>query len=343
MYDNVFKDNWLYPTVEDGNLYPKSEYSIRLKLALAWRFNEYTENRIKQEHKTWTDTLLRSNFLESTYNLGKSCGNNIFVSLSGGADSQATCLALQQAGIPFTAAILVFEHDLNANDTDVAFEFCEKNNIDYITVNIDLMRFLTRDLKSYIEKYQCISPQITPQFWFYEKLINEHDATSIIGGGSSPYMRDNEWQFGSSRSQTAWYTFNQINKFNVIGNFRSYDFNIGIAFMLAHKNTITGEVDEYKRCMRNYRSKVQAMYNLGFNVIPQTRKSTGFEIIKEKFEHFEETFRHPYRQIVSEYSSILVVKPEIVEILSQYSNMTFSNTMVNTIVNSEVDNGKNLN
>jgi len=319
------ENEWLYPTLTDN-------------ISLIWRFSQDAENRIIQEHSSWTDKLLRSNLLESTYRLGKSLGDNIFVALSGGSDSQCACLAFQQAGIPFTAAILVFDNDFNKDDVDSAINFCKGYNIKYITHSIDIMRFLSKELPTFVDRYQCPSPQISTHLWFYEQLIKNYNSSSIVCGGNAPEFRENIWQFASTRSQGAWMTFKDINNFNIIGNYRGYSFDIAIAFMLAHKNCIETDPDEDGRCPIQYGNKIQGMYNLGFNVIPQKRKLTGFEEIKKMLKDtvksnyvFDRWYREPYQKKYINYTSRLELNKDIEFILtSSVKDSSFLNTCINT-------------
>ena len=319
------ENEWMYPTLVNNKLF-------------VWKINEEAERRIKQEHSFWTDELLRSNLLESTFQLGRSLGDNIFVALSGGSDSQCACLALQQAGVSFTAAILKFDSDFNKVDVDSAVNFCETYNIKYITHDIDIMGFLAKELPIFVDRYQCPSPQISTHLWFYEQLIKNYNPSSIVCGGHAPYIRKDIWSFGSTRSQSAWMTFKDVNNFNIIGNYRGHSFDIAIAFMIAHKNTLEMNPDEDNRCPILYASKIQGMYNLGFNVLPQAKKMTGFEeikiMLKEKVKAkfvFDKWYRDPYKRKYKDYSSELRLNPEINDILTNATNsIAFSKTCINT-------------
>ena len=319
------ENEWLYPTLTDNT-------------SLVWKISEETERRIKQEHISWTDELLRSNLLESTFRLGQSLGDNIFVSLSGGSDSQCACLALQQAGVPFTAAILVFDSDFNKVDVDSAVNFCKVYNIKYITHDIDIMGFLAKELPIFVDRYQCPSPQISTHLWFYEQLIKNYNPSSIVCGGTTPYLRENTWSYGSTRSQSAWMTFKDVNNFNLIGNYRGHSFDISIAFMMAHKNIVEWKPDEERRCPFSYANKIQGMYNLGFNVIPQEKKMTGFEEIKIMLKErvrgkfiFDKWYRTPYLKKYKDYGSLFQLNPEINNILTNSANsIAFSKTCINT-------------
>lgn len=319
------ENEWMHSTVIDNTF-------------LLWEMSEESERRIKQEHSLWTDELLRSNLLESTFRLGQSLGDNIFVSLSGGADSQCACLALQQAGVPFTAAILVFDNDFNKVDVDSAVNFCKVYNIKYITHDIDIMEFLAKELPIFVDRYQCPSPQISTHLWFYEQLIKNYNPSSIVCGGHAPYITENLWSYGSTRSQSAWMTFKDVNNFNIIGNFRGHSFDIAIAFMMAQKNIVNPMPDEDNRCPVSYAYKIQGMYNLGFNVLPQEKKMTGFEEIKIMLKErvkgkfvFDRWFRDPHRRKYKDYGSRFQADPEIIDILTNSVNsIAFSKTCINT-------------
>jgi hypothetical protein len=317
------EDDWLYPTLENQRL--------------IWRLNQNAENRIIQEHSSWTDELLRSNLLESTFQLGKSLGDNILVALSGGSDSQVACLALQQAGVPFTAAILVFDQEFNKDDVNSAINFCKVNDIKYITVDVEIIGFLARQMPTYVDKYQCPSPQICTHLWFFEQLIKNYNSSAIICGGNMPFMRDNKWNFGSTRAQSAWMTFKDVNNFNLIGNYRAYSFDIAVAFMMAHKNTITIQPDDEKRCPLHYASKIQGMYNLGFNIIPPAKKLTGFEEIKKMLNAsvkgslvFDRWYRRPHEKKYLNYPSKFELNKSIEDILTfSVENIKFPETCIN--------------
>lgn len=318
------ENEWLYPTLEYRTL--------------VWRLSSESENRIRQEHNSWTDELLRSNLLESTFRLGKTLGDNVFVALSGGIDSQVACLSLQQAGVNFTAVILVFDSNFNKPDVSSAMNFCNVNNIKYVTIDIDIMKFLTKELSTYVYKYQCPSPQISAHMWFYEQVIKTYNPSTIVCGGNVPYLHNGDWSFWSSRAQSAWMTFKDVNNFNIIGNFKGYSFDIAIAFMLACKNTDSEVKDENNRYPLLYTSKTQSMHNLGFNVIPQASKLTGFEdlkvmlkdTVKENFV-FDKWFRYPYTKKLPDYHSELRLNTDINRILiSAVEDLTFLKTCINT-------------
>jgi hypothetical protein len=295
-----FEDDWIYPTVKNAKL-----------KKIVWQFSEDTIQYI--DTVSAKNLFARQRRIQKTAVSKMNLGDNPYVALSGGVDSQTACLSLKSLNIPFTAAILVFENDFNDMDVNSALEFCQRFNIKFQIVNINVLQFLTRKLTDYVIKYECPSPQITIHMWLYETLIQDYKATSIIAGGNAPFLNGNEWNFGSSRSQSAWMKFKEIHDFNIIGNFIGHNMNIALMFMIATPTTSDSTNIEETR----YLSKLKGMNNLGFDVIPQKQKYTGFEKIKKHFEEltgdgwmFEKSFRHPFQNMMEESEKLIALHSE---------------------------------
>lgn len=293
-----FDDDWLSPLVENQKL---RKY--------VWRLSKRAQRRMREIKADHLQTCDR-NAAIARMNLG----SNPYVALSGGVDSQSACLMLQQANVDFTCAILVFENQFNSMDVDSALAFCEKHDFKYITINLEVLPFLARKMKDYVTKYECPSPQISTHLWLYEQLKDVYQATSIIAGGNAPFRQAGEWQFGSSRSQSAWMKFKEIHDFNIIGNFIGHNLEIALMFMLATPEAPASDTVEESR----YESKLEGMYKLGLNVTPQDQKFTGFEKIKAHLQEmtgdgwmFEKSFRYPYQKIMEEYGSIIRMPEDI--------------------------------
>lgn len=293
-----FDDDWLTPIVENQKM---KKY--------VWRISKRAQRRIREIDVNHLRTCDR-NLAIGKMNLG----SNAYVALSGGVDSQSACLMLHQANTFFTCAILVFENQFNSMDVDSAIAFCEMHKFKYILVNLEVLPFLARKMKDYVIQYECPSPQISTHLWLYERLMFDYGATSIIAGGNAPFRLDNEWQFGSSRSQSAWMKFKEIHNFNIIGNFIGHNLEIALMFMLATPKTLESNTIEESR----YKSKIEGMNRIGLHVTPQDQKFTGFEKIKIHLQDltgdgwmFEKSFRRPYQKIVEEYGSIIKMPNDI--------------------------------
>jgi hypothetical protein len=91
----------------------------------------------------------------------------ILVGLSGGSDSQMVCLAMLEAGIPFSviiARLRNIENDIaNEHDISTAFAFCEKYNVAYQTFDIDLDNYYRTTGKDYAEYYGFTDTRVIVQ------------------------------------------------------------------------------------------------------------------------------------------------------------------------------------
>lgn len=231
-----------------------------------------------------------------------------WVSLSGGVDSQAACLLMHQAGINFEIAILEFNDGFNSMDTSSAIEFCDEHGFKYNIFKLDILNFLTRELNTYVTRYECPSPQFSAHFKFFETLMAAKSPTSIICGGNTPFMQGGNWVFNTSRSQNAWTVFSQRNNQPMIGNFLCWSQDIAFPLMMSTDDIPILKNPEVDR----YEAKVQGMHRLGIEVTPQEMKFNGFEKLKEYFKElsgdgwaFEKMFRHPNLKFVDEYVGVL--------------------------------------
>jgi hypothetical protein len=265
---------------------------------------------ICNQYDTWTKSKLRDNFNLAVNRLCSQLGDNIYVALSGGIDSQVACLSLRQNNINFTAGIMVFANEFNSMDYEHAILFCIKNNIPYVTVTIDLINFLVNSLSSYVDLYQCPSPQISTHFYFYNKLRELYHPSAIICGGTNIRLVNGSWAYGLSRSQTAWTTYKRYHNFPLVGDFLSSSWDINLLLMMTSLNIETADVTEDNQV--HYSSKVLGMKQAGFDIIPQDKKYTGFENLKKylndqsrKTRVFDHRFRVPNEARVPEYKGSL--------------------------------------
>jgi hypothetical protein len=253
-------------------------------------------------------------------------GDKPVVALSGGIDSQSTCLMLKMAGIKFTTATLVFEDNLNSMDVENVKLFCDKHNITNTLVDINIMDFLRKDLHDYVMKYECPSPQITAHFSFYERIIKEMGATSILAGGNAPYFINGRLIFDVTRSQNAWTIFSEKNNFKLYGNFLAYSFDIASLVIIYRKNLISNNPNT----VIPYSSKFDAYKAMGLDVIPQENSFTGFEKIKKMLEEitgdgwtFEKMFRRPYQVMFEDHRGLLLeskIEKQLVELNIDFIN-----------------------
>ena len=66
----------------------------------------------------------------------------IWISYSGGIDSECVIRSFMEAGIPFNVATTKFKGELNEYDLYFARKFCRENNIELHEIQIDIEKFL---------------------------------------------------------------------------------------------------------------------------------------------------------------------------------------------------------
>lgn len=291
MHSELFYNNWLD---YDGMLHNTGRnHNVNLSV-------DFFEN-LKFDAQTLTQYRIDAARL-----CAETLGENPALCLSGGIDSQAMVQSWHEAGLKFDTIIVVFNDSLNVQDSDHAKMFCEKNNYPYKEVPFDVIQFLNRDNYEYAKKYNCWSPHFIVHFRIVE-MLRDMGYTGVCNGGDAPYSYKGSW--GESFTQLPFHFLKVQNIVGIPfqGSFLSYYPQLAWTIGLLTE-TFTEDfdpiirdwnVEQYVKKER-YFQKVKAYQRVGFNVIPQETKITGFELVKKYFENltgdgwmFERKFRHP--------------------------------------------------
>ena len=86
---------------------------------------------------------------------------------------------------------------------------------------------------------------------------------------------------------------------------------------MMHPTTVESNTKE------SYKSKIKGYQNVGFKIIPQETKYTGFELVKKYFENltgdgwaFEKRFRHNLEKVLKPpYKSKLLIDDELQKLI----------------------------
>ena len=243
--------------------------------------------------------------IDAAIKCAETLGDNPALCLSGGIDSQAMVQAWHDANLKFTTVIMVFKDELNKQDSEHAKMFCEKNNYPYIELPIDIVSFLTRDNYAVSEKYKSISPHFNTHYRMAE-LLRDMGYTGICCGGIAPYRQQTEYGYNFGKSAFHFLKIQDELGIPFQGSFLSFYPQLTWALTIL---TTTFEHDmnilhpwevELQLIHKRYLEKVKAYQRVGFNVIPQETKYTGFELVAKHFEKltgdgwtFEKRFRFP--------------------------------------------------
>lgn len=237
-------------------------------------------------------------------------GGNPALCFSGGIDSQCMLQAFTEANLKFDTIILVFNDGLNKQDSDHAKLYCEKNNIKYKELPFDIITFLTRDNYSVSEKYHSISPHFNTHYKMAE-LLKDMGYTGVCCGGLAPQKQNGYY---GKNFDTVPFHFLKIQQelgINFQGSFLSFYPELAwvialqceeyddVPFDISSTKFRKWEVEEKMNAIR-YVQKIKSYQRAGFDVIPQSQKYTGFELVKKYFENltgdgwtFERRFRYP--------------------------------------------------
>lgn len=106
--------------------------------------------------------------------------------LSGGIDSEAMAESFLLAKIQFTVVIGRYNNNqdsnssMNDHDISHAFEFCEKHNLSYEVIDLDVFSFLESEkYLEYGKKYGCRSPQLAVHLYMLDQVEGD---CFVLGG-----------------------------------------------------------------------------------------------------------------------------------------------------------------
>lgn len=294
-----FLDDWVDMSEVFENSAPvNDEYVMELPINLGVQFFE----NLKLDQKS-----IEEYKVNAAISCAKTLGSDIALALSGGIDSQATMLAFKDAGVDFTPYVLSFNNMLNCHDVEHAKKFCKYIGYPIQQVNIDINKFLNRENYELGLKYQSASPHFNVHYKLFDWL-QSIGHTGVVCGGQIPIKNISDWGINFRRNNFNFINYTNISGFRCQGSFLSFDPKLCWAMALNYKdvklgnlraNTLDGE-DYDKALILGYAIKVNAYIRSGFNIIPQKRKYTGFELVKQHYASkskdgwsFEKQFRKP--------------------------------------------------
>ena len=192
---------------------------------------------------------------------------------SGGIDSQTMILAWKMSNIPFNVVHYSYM-GLNAHDTETLSKFCQLHEVPFTTLIFDALTFITSpQLVEYAKKYDCSSPQILT----YIAMIADHPETVIMAGNFINFEH-----CGLNYTILALERFAREKK-NFVPFFLMSTKDLAYAF---YHTELTERIEQLKRGdqLNDYTTKCHAYQSLGFSVVSQGGKFTGFEKIKASFD-----------------------------------------------------------
>jgi len=260
----------------------------------------------------FNDKKLKKWRIEAAKRCAETLGPFPALCFSGGVDSQAMLQCWSEADLEAHVVIFRFNNDLNIQDADHAIQYCRKFSIPYREIEIDILKFLTRDNVPTTQKYGNISPHFNTHYRFVE-ILTHMGYTGVCFGGFAPMRTNNE--YGNNMSKALMYWAICGDKFDVAvqGSFLSFSPELTWALTLSTPETFAplGESTELRDYetqklfeKAKYDSKMIGYRRCGFDLMPQSQKYTGFELVKDHYAEltgdgwaFERQFRFPLRTL----------------------------------------------
>lgn len=235
--------------------------------------------------------------------------HNLFV--SGGIDSQAMLYAWKISNHPFNVYTFRYNQTYNIHDIKTLFLFCEQENIPYTIVDFDYFKFLEEEYDGIAKKYKCSSPQIS----MHIKMASMFTGTNVFSGN---FLLQESAVLSHAILGIYRYSRTSEGK-NTIPYFFLHTPELAYS-MHGFKQDNFDEINELEKL--GYRRKARVYNLVGFPVIPQEQKFTGFEKFKEHYDShtyvkddpknrlkfgtkasarpFDWLFRYPYEELFGE-------------------------------------------
>ena len=234
---------------------------------------------------------------------------NLFV--SGGIDSQAMLYAWKTSNHPFNVYTFRYNQTYNIHDIKTLFLFCERESIPYTIVDFDYFKFLEEEYDGIAKKYKCSSPQIS----MHIKMASMFTGTNVFSGN---FLLQESAVLSHAILGIYRYSRTSEGK-NTIPYFFLHTPELAYS-MHGFKQDNFDEINELEKL--GYRRKARVYNLVGFPVIPQEQKFTGFEKFKEHYDShtyvkddpknrlkfgnkasarpFDWLFRYPYEELFGE-------------------------------------------
>lgn len=246
------------------------------------------------------------------------------VPFSGGIDSECVVELLKDAKADVVAYIMDMFVDgihLNGHDTNIAKDYCDKNDVPYVVVNNNLDFFLENDLYDYSVTYRSTSPQLSAHLWLFDQIPSNRviytSGDMISYGHENKVVRFKEYKY--------LYTHRYFDKTG-----RLY------IPLMDGSDEIINEVLKYKiltenNCHERYQYKCSIYKHLGFSAEPKEDKYTGFEHIRQYYSdkyneqytirEFNNRYRAPLEAIIKEPEMSYIYPKYMTEMIERLKNV----------------------
>ena len=290
------------------------------------RQNQEDVYTVQFGHCSRTPDSFRYESIEAARLIGNN-SYNIQVLYSGGVDSETCMLSFMAARVPFKAAIMRFNSDLNDHDIVYAIRFCERNKVPYIIYDIDIVKFLENKAIDYMEATHCTSPMTAATMWLCDQ-ITARDGYPVLGQGECYLLKPerlrwqrvkearvsvyqdkefavDEWALQESEMMNGWYRHFLLNNINGVPGFHQYTPE-QIYSYITDVNVVRLINRQNDSISSNVPSKME-IYQRHFDMCPRP-KYTGYE--QRKTSELITTLHNHLLEKFSDYQNIYLIDYE---------------------------------
>ena len=272
------------------------DHAVNLKPEFFEKLDPFNDKKLKQ----WR--------IDAATRCAESLGPFPALCFSGGIDSQAMLHCWAEADLEAHVIIFAFKDGLNKQDCEHAKQYCRKFDIPYREIEFDIVQFLTRDNVDMTVKYGNVSPHFNTHYRFVE-ILTHMGYTGVCFGGQAPDRNCGDYGVNISKIPYYWSTCHEKFDIAIQGSFLSFSPELAWALSVStpdiknldYENNNLHEYTALKAAeAEKYAAKLIGYRRVGFDLVPQPQKYTGFELVKDYFEEqtgdgwaFEKRFRHP--------------------------------------------------
>lgn len=162
-------------------------------------------------------------------------GDTIYISYSGGIDSEFIVYAFLEAGVPFEAITARFKYNLNAYDFSFVKKFCDNHNFKLNVLDVDIINFLSTKMMDYALATKVCSPQFPLHMYLWDSFDG-----FIVAGHELQFRRNaplKDFYLKAQEKEDSVHRYNAWRNRNGAPAFYFYTPELVLSFMLDNEMT----------------------------------------------------------------------------------------------------------
>lgn len=217
----------------------------------------------------------------------------IYVTMSGGLDSELVARTFLQERIPFTPLIAQYENDYNKDDVSYAFAFCKAHNLTPEVLNIDIVPFFRDSVRTPYILTNCAHVLQMHLMRHANKL----GGMAIIGVGEQRYIEENgKICVPVPQERIAVTHFMQAENVQGVSAFYCYTPEMMLSFLREARAHGFEGMAQFAHNIKEY------VYRKFWPDLEKRPKYSGFEQVNSERANAQAALRKKYSGYLSEFS-----------------------------------------